>query len=307
MEGFNRCVFLLWGSGDKTWAVDVALTDQNEEKAFQALRKRYSEIRGILGMLFYFKTLIVKRVEVCISHLDSALTNNHQFRFIHRTSNKFQVSLEQTTPEEPIHALEATSQDLAIAIDRQVSPSNFCYKANEEWIHELGCPAFNSITSSELYLDPETFCAVEAFYRLKDLIIWRQKIGWLSLFFTNPRAAREHRVLDGPGVKEKTVMHYEYVSHLSCEEGGLTCCRFLKVSQSLHDSRRYDTFPGLLVQESSAFEGWATGRMVCLLVGLAVPLVSVAKVALGSWEAAFTAGSFILAIPMVVFAVLKVS
>jgi hypothetical protein len=60
---------------------------------------------------------------------------------------------------------------------------------------------------------------------------------------------------------------------------------------------RYVEMTGLHVTDA-----WHVGRCVSAFIGLAVVLVLASKLALGTWEAAFSAGSFFVAVPMLVMA-----
>lgn len=72
--------FLLWGSQDsergETWAVDVPLSStaeyniRDEVAAFERLRRRYAEVRGVLGSCFYLRgAVVVRPVKVAISEM----------------------------------------------------------------------------------------------------------------------------------------------------------------------------------------------------------------------------------------------
>jgi hypothetical protein len=61
----------------------------------------------------------------------------------------------------------------------------------------------------------------------------------------------------------------------------------------LTQSLRYVELTGLFVTGA-----WHVSRCVSAFVGLAMVLVLATKMLLGTWEAAFSAGSFLLAIPM---------
>lgn len=82
----------------------------------------------------------------------------------------------------------------------------------------------------------------------------------------------------------------------------LTSSRAVQSLLCLQEQPRYEEFYGLFVTDA-----WIVRRCVCAFIGTTVLVVPGFKVLLGSWEAAFTAGSFILAIPMVAFAALGCS
>lgn len=73
----------------------------------------------------------------------------------------------------------------------------------------------------------------------------------------------------------------------------------VECARLLGQSPRYVEFTGLFVTDA-----WIMHRCVSVLVCSAVLLVLTSKFVLGTWEAAFSAGSFFLAVPMLAMAAL---
>ncbi|KAM7200169.1 hypothetical protein V8F20_005387 [Naviculisporaceae sp. PSN 640] len=266
-EGYKSFIFLLWGSERSERAPTWAVDVPLTDK--DAEEKVFQSLKDHYHKFRgFWGTCCYLRQGVTVTLV--------KFRFITRIGDRFQVWLEPIDVDRKRGDHLTELKELRELIDKTFQYETCGKSKGEVFHHDYGCPSWES---------EDAFCPVEEYSHVSRDLEWWRTIGFLSWFFRHPQAAEGHRILSKPSREVRILIDYESVPGWVCE-GGL----------------RYEEYYGLFVTDA-----WIVSRCVCAFIVLTIFAVPVGKVVFGSWEAAFAAASFLLAIPMVAFAMLTYS
>ncbi|KAH6637809.1 hypothetical protein C7974DRAFT_374445 [Boeremia exigua] len=270
------CVFLLWGSENSesftTWAVDVPITDvESEQDIFDSLAKRYHKELGLLRRCFSFRKF---------NRLRPAT-----FRFICRSSKKFLVFVEPLDLDDWRKSYSEQQEEATKLIEsiEDFDSTDFpdhCYRDNSgEYNHcNSDCPTNSSKLSGV------STCPFQEWDRCNDQIRWIKTASFLSCYFHNPLGASSQKILNGLS-NHHFIHHYRNICLPAVE---------------FRPQNRYLELHGLYVETA-----WCPRKCLCVFLGILLSVVIGGKVFWGSWEIIFGAGSFIVALLMLVLTVLN--
>ncbi|KAF5845595.1 hypothetical protein GGP41_009380 [Bipolaris sorokiniana] len=270
------CVFLLWGSEHsesfKTWAIDVAITDvEDEYEIFKSLKKKYDEEVGLLKRCFSFRK---------ISRLKPVT-----FRLICHPSKRFLAFVEPLDLDSLYKSYSKQQEEAAKAIEliTDFDSTDFpdvCYRDSSGKYHHCNsdCPTNSSKLSGY------STCPFEKWYNCNDQIRWIKTVPFLSCYFRNPAGASSQNILNG-------INNHQFIYY------------YRQVSNTFNDfqpQNRYLELDGLYVETA-----WCPRKCLYVFLGVLFSVVTGGKLFWGSWEVTFSAGSFIVALPMLVLTVLS--
>ncbi|XP_014554781.1 hypothetical protein COCVIDRAFT_39392 [Bipolaris victoriae FI3] len=272
------CVFLLWGSENsesfKTWAVDIPITDveDNEDEIFDLLQKKYHKQLGLSQIFLPFRKF--RRLKPVT------------FRLICRDSERF-LAFVQPIDLDGLHKSYTEQQKNAMKAIKLIAYSysndfpEHCYRDKDgEYNHcNVDCPTHTSEDSDD------SSCPFEEWDWVNDHINWIQTAPFLSCYFRNPAGAKSQRILSG--LNSHRFIHRYRSIYFPVDE-----FRF---------QNRYLELTGLYVETA-----WCPVKSGIAFLSILLPSIVIGgRFFWGSWEVAFGAGSFIIALPMLALAVLS--
>ncbi|KAJ5026982.1 hypothetical protein J3E73DRAFT_232819 [Bipolaris maydis] len=268
------CVFLLWGSENSetsnTWAVDDENDEEekkDEKEIFDLLKKKYNKELGLLRFTHIFQRF--RRLRPVT------------FRLICKDSKRFLAfiqpidldKLHKSYSEQQKKAMEAI--ELITDFDSNDFP-DCCYQNNSgEYNHcNIDCPTL----SSEPFVD--STCPFQEWYRCNDQIRWIETVPFLSCYFRNPAGAKSQKILTGSS-DHRFIYHYSNIS---------------RPVNDFEFQNRYLELNGLYVETA-----WCPVKSLIAFLSTLFSSVIIGGIFFwGSWEIIFGAGSFIIALLMLV-------